>query len=131
MVRSGEGSLRLARSSEGELFVEVERQAGRTARGRPAFPRSFSPGLDPFITFNLAPDDDPHLWEVATNTILGEAGRLCGEIREDVFAQVGCCRHWICPHGSIWWPADGGFAWPFGYDKITTDFFQRPAKSQG
>src|SRR5262245_5199961 len=35
------------------------------------------------------PDDDPDLWEIAINTILAEAGRLCGEIREDDFSQKG------------------------------------------
>src|SRR5207244_2841543 len=44
--------------------------------------------LDPSIAFNLAPDDDPDLWELATETILAEAGRICGQVQEDVFAQV-------------------------------------------
>jgi hypothetical protein len=50
--------------------------------------------LDPAISFNLAPDDDPDLWELALNTILAEASRHLGQVQEDVFAQVGCCRHW-------------------------------------
>ena len=75
--------------------------------------------LEPAIAAQLASDDDPGLWEVATNAILGEAATLGQDSHEDVFAQVGCCRHWVRPHQSRW-SADGGFAAPFGYDKTTT-----------
>jgi hypothetical protein len=58
---------------------------------------------------------------VATNAILGEAAELCRSSKEDIFAQIGCCKHWIKPH-SMWWTAGGGFAWPMGYDKTTTGY---------
>jgi hypothetical protein len=75
--------------------------------------------LDPSITEHLTEDDDPALWDVATKTILTDASLLCQNKQEEVYSQIGCCRHWIRPHQSRW-TADGGFAAPFGYDKTTT-----------
>lgn len=77
--------------------------------------------LDSSIAAQLNSDDDPDLWEVATHAILAEAAFVSREATEDVFAQIGCCRHWIRPH-QIRWTADGGFAWPFGYDQTTTGY---------
>lgn len=77
--------------------------------------------LDPAIAVQLTDEDDPALWDVATNTILANAGLRGDNTKLGVFAQVGSCRHWIRPHGSRWL-ADGGFAAPFGYDKTTTGF---------
>ncbi|MEN6493448.1 MAG: hypothetical protein ABFD16_04075 [Thermoguttaceae bacterium] len=77
--------------------------------------------LDPAIVEHLADDDDVDLWELATNTILNDATSLHQDAQEEIFSQVGCCRHWIRPHQSRW-TADGGFAWPAGYDKTTTGY---------
>jgi hypothetical protein len=77
--------------------------------------------LDPALAAQLTDDDDPALWELATNTILAYTALTGRDAKQDVFAQIGCCRHWIRPHQSRWM-ADGGFAAPFGYDKTTTGF---------
>lgn len=81
--------------------------------------------LHPLIADHLTGDDDPDLWDVATRTLLAEAEALAAEAQQDVYAQVGCCHHWISPHHPIRWAADGGFAWPFGYDKTTTGWSYR------
>ena len=77
--------------------------------------------LDPSIAVHLTDDDDPDLWDVATNTILNEATLLYRDTHEDIYSQVGCCRHWVRPHQSRWL-ADGSFALPFGYNKTATAF---------
>ena len=53
------------------------------------------------------------------DTILTDAAALARDADEEVYCQIGCCRHWIRPHQSRW-TADGGFAAPFGYNKTTT-----------
>jgi hypothetical protein len=83
--------------------------------------------LQPRIADHLTDDDDPGLWELATSTLLAEAEAWAMDARQDVYAQVGCCSHWISPHRPIWWGAGGGFAWPFGYDKTTTGYSYRAA----
>ena len=72
------------------------------------------------IAEHLSADDDPQLWEVAIRTLLAEAADAAAEVRTEVYAEVGCCHHWISPHRPIRWTADGGFAWPFGYNKTVT-----------
>ena len=62
--------------------------------------------LDPSISDHLTGDDDSDLWDVAVNTILTDAALLARDTREDVFSQVGCCRHWIRPH-QMRWTVDG------------------------
>ena len=64
--------------------------------------------------------DDYQLWEVAIRTLLAEAADAAAEGRTEVYAEVGCCDHRISPHRPIRWTADGGFAWPFGYNKTVT-----------
>lgn len=81
--------------------------------------------LHPLFAQHLTPDDDSDLWEVATTTILAETERSATDMPEEVYAQVGCCHHWISPHRPIHWTADGGFAWPFGYNKTTTGWSYR------
>jgi hypothetical protein len=81
--------------------------------------------LHPLIAEHLTGDDDPDLWDVATTTLLAEAAAAAVDTREEVYAQIGCCHHWISPHHPIRWTADGGFAWPFGYDKTTTGWSYR------
>lgn len=78
--------------------------------------------LDPSIAAQLASDDDPALWDVATNTILADAARIGRDAHQDVYARVGSCRHWIRPHGMRWTAGGDFFAWPAGYDKTTTGF---------
>jgi hypothetical protein len=75
--------------------------------------------LLPLIAERLTSDDDPELWELATSTLLAKA-EAAADAEKEVYAQIGCCHHWISPHHPIRWRADGGFAWPFGYDKTTT-----------
>jgi hypothetical protein len=81
--------------------------------------------LHPLIAEHLTGDDDPDLWDVTTTTLLAEAAAAAVDTREEVYAQIGCCHHWISPHHPIRWTADGGFAWPFGYDKTTTGWSYR------
>jgi len=81
--------------------------------------------LHPLIVEHLTADDDPELWDVATTTLLAEAAAAAADTREEIYAQVGCCHHWISPHHPIRWTADGGFAWPFGSDKTTTAWSYR------
>jgi hypothetical protein len=76
------------------------------------------------IAEHLSSDDDPHLWDVATTTLLAEAAQAA-DARAEIYAEVGCCHHWISPHHPIRWTADGGFAWPFGYNKTATGFSYR------
>jgi hypothetical protein len=72
------------------------------------------------VAERLTADDDPNLWDLATTTLLGRVEALPADAKLDVYAEVGCCHHWISPHHPIRWMADGGFAWPFGYNKTTT-----------
>jgi hypothetical protein len=87
------------------------------------FHEGVSAMLDPSISENLTSEDDPRLWDLAVSTILTDAEESCRGVEQDIFAQVGCCRHWISPHRPIRWRAGGGFAWPFGYDKTSTAAF--------
>jgi hypothetical protein len=81
--------------------------------------------LHPLLAQHLTCDDDADLWETATATLLAEAGASAFATQQDIYAQLGCCHHWISPHHPIRWAADGGFAWPFGYDKTTTGWSYR------
>jgi hypothetical protein len=69
----------------------------------------------------LTDDDASDLWDVAVTTILADAAALAREAGVNVFAEVGCCSHWIRPH-QYRWIEGGGFASPFGYDKTTTGY---------
>ncbi len=80
--------------------------------------------LHPLIAEHLTGDDDLDLWDTATGALLAEAEASAASTPQEVYAQIGCCHHWISPHG-IWWGADGGFAWPFGYNKTTTGWSYR------
>jgi hypothetical protein len=82
--------------------------------------------LHPLIAEHLTTDDDPQLWDFASGMFLAETQASAGGSKQDIYAQVGCCHHWISPHHPIRWVADGNvFAWPFGYDKTTTGFSYR------
>src|SRR4051812_21836998 len=80
--------------------------------------------LHPLIAKHLTSDDDTNLWDVATTMLLTKAGAVAGN-QQEVYAQIGCCHHWISPHRPIRWAAGGGFAWPFGYDPTTTGWSYR------
>jgi hypothetical protein len=81
--------------------------------------------LHSLITEHLTADDDTGLWQIATTTLFALAEASAAKTRKNVFVQIGSCSHWISPHHPIRWIADGGFAWPFGYDKTTTGFSYR------
>ena len=82
--------------------------------------------LHPAIADHLTHDDDIGLWDVALSAILGRAEAAALSLRENVFAEIGSCRHWISPHHPIQWVNNGfNFAWPFGYDKTTTGWSYR------
>jgi hypothetical protein len=76
------------------------------------------------IAEHLTDDDDADLWAVATTTLLAQA-QAATDHKQEIYAQLGCCHHWISPHHPIRWAADGGFAWPFGYDKTTIGWSYR------
>lgn len=77
--------------------------------------------LSQTITEHLGSDDDPKFWSLAVDTILKDAVFASQQTDDVIFAEIGCCRHWIRPHQSRW-VDEGGFAWPFGYDKTTTGY---------
>jgi hypothetical protein len=77
--------------------------------------------LSTWIAQHLTDEDDPELWEIATQVILADALLFAHDAKIPLFAQIGRCDHWIRPHQSRW-TAGGGFALPFGYDKTTTGF---------
>jgi hypothetical protein len=82
--------------------------------------------LDQSILRQLTSEDDPQLWDVATQIILSDAFLFGHTTNVELFAQIGRCNHWIRPHQ--WrWTAGGGFAVPIGYDKTTTGFSYRAA----
>jgi hypothetical protein len=76
--------------------------------------------LEPSLAVNLTNQDNSVLWDLVVSTILADAAYVARDAREEVFAKIGCCRHWISPHHPLRWSLGGGFAWPFGYDKTTT-----------
>jgi hypothetical protein len=71
----------------------------------------------PLLGERLDRSDNLELWACAVNAVLADATTLClaatGSGR--ITAEVGRCSHWLRPHQSRW-TADGGFAWPSGYD---------------
>ena len=74
---------------------------------------NFQAAMDPLF----GEDDDPALWFAVTNVVFLDAQALCGIAVDGrrIVAQLGRCSHWLRPHQTRW-PADGGFAWPTGYD---------------
>jgi hypothetical protein len=62
-----------------------------------------------YFSGRLDEDDDPELWQVALDHILGEF-----EKEHYALVEVGRCSHWLRPHQARW-TANGGFAWPTGY----------------
>jgi hypothetical protein len=75
--------------------------------------------FEPIIVPLLSGDDDPALWAAVVNAIYPDAQALCRSVagRRRVLTQLGRCSHWLRPHQTRW-TADGGFAWPTGYDGL-------------
>jgi hypothetical protein len=85
--------------------------------------------LHPLIAEHLTGDDDPELWNVATGALLADAGASAAGTPQEIYAQIGCCHHWIGPH-SIWWGADGALASGGAAIGIVTEW-PRPAGARG
>jgi hypothetical protein len=66
---------------------------------------------------NLTSDDDPALWEQVLKVVIAEFNSRLEEVPAKTlkFIEIGACSHWLRPHQTRW-KADGGFAWPSGYD---------------
>jgi hypothetical protein len=75
------------------------------------------PVFEPAIAPLLGTEDDAELWAAVVNTVYSDAQALCRAVtsRGRVITQFGRCSHWLRPHQTRW-TADGGFAWPAGYD---------------
>jgi hypothetical protein len=75
------------------------------------------PAFEPASAPLLCEEDDPELWAVVVNTVYSDAQALCRLVtgRGRVVTRLGRCSHWLRPHQTRW-PAEGGFAWPTGYD---------------
>src|SRR5262245_25426135 len=69
------------------------------------------------LVARLSPDDDPSLWQIAIETVIGDAESLCRECaaKRPVVAQIGRCSHWWAPNKARWLTEDGEFTWPSGY----------------
>jgi hypothetical protein len=80
------------------------------------------------IQERLNQDDDVRLWQVALETVLGDAAFLCRQQRAklEIVAQVGCCSHWLSPHNKGSWFRYGWFAWCSGYGSIGHCIFGLP-----
>jgi len=53
--------------------------------------------LNPLITEHLTSEDDPDLWDLARAQSSPMPLMTLSLPKTEVFAQVGCCRHWIRP----------------------------------
>jgi hypothetical protein len=73
--------------------------------------------FEPAITPLLGDEDDPCLWAAVVNAVYPDAQALCRTVtgRGRVVTRLGRCSHWLRPHQTRW-TADGGLAWPTGYD---------------
>jgi hypothetical protein len=80
------------------------------------------------IESHLKDDDDPRLWHTVIRTIIPEAQFLCHRYRGKggIFAQIGCCSHWMSPHNKGTWFSDARFAWPTGYGDSGFTIFGLP-----
>jgi hypothetical protein len=75
------------------------------------------PIFEPVLAPLLGSEDDPSLWAVVVNAVYTDAQALCRSAsgRGRVVTRLGRCSHWLRPHQTRW-TAEGGFAWPTGYD---------------
>lgn len=69
------------------------------------------------VKAQLGDDDDPAFWRAAISSIYRDAEYLCehNPSNKVITTRVGVCSHWRAPH-RVRWTADGGFAYPSGYD---------------
>ncbi len=64
----------------------------------------------------LGDGDDRKLWIFALDVLLRDAEYDISQgKRRAVWIHLGACSHWLRPHQTRW-TADGGFAYPAGYD---------------
>lgn len=75
--------------------------------------------LEPAISPLLNREDDPALWMAAVSQVYSDAELLAAGLAgsTNLVTEYGRCAHWLRPHQSRW-TADGGFAWPTGYDGL-------------
>ena len=78
------------------------------------------PVLEPRLPALIGDDDDDALWRTAVSAIYRDAEYLCryNPRKRAVRTIIGACSHWLRPHQTRW-TADGGFAWPSGYQAST------------
>jgi hypothetical protein len=64
-------------------------------------------------------EDDPDFWRIALSVVMRDAAHLIEEqpSGSQFYLELGSCSHWRRPHQTRW-TADGGFAWPSGYNGI-------------
>lgn len=76
------------------------------------------PSFKPHIAPLLSQSDDGDLWAFAVDVIYADAMALIRDAPDGkrICTLLGRCSHWLRPHQSRW-TADGGFAWPSGYDR--------------
>ncbi len=62
-------------------------------------------------------DDDLEFWRVCLSILMRDAEYAIGDHAggREFYIHVGACSHWRRPHQTRW-TADGGFAWPSGYN---------------
>jgi hypothetical protein len=95
------------------------RELNRSKSNRPHEAAALS--LWPSFALHLVPlltaVDDPALWQIAIDTVLGDAVIACEGVpkKTRIIAQIGCCSHWLAPNKARWVTSDGEFAWPSGY----------------
>lgn len=73
-----------------------------------------------WIGERLTADDDPRLWQIATDRVVSRAEYFLRPYRgrERIFVQIGSCSHWLSPHNNgDWFSEDVKFAWPSGYGR--------------
>ncbi len=80
------------------------------------------------LKHHLTGNDDPALWQQVIETVFADAEYLCDrqQAKQDIFAHIGCCSHWMSPHNKGSWFKDQGFAWPTGYSSDGFTVFGLP-----
>ncbi len=69
------------------------------------------------IEASCATEDDLQAWRAIVDAVYSDAEQLLSALAAsvDVTTEIGRCSHWLRPHQTRW-TADGGFAWPTGYE---------------
>ncbi|MCG6987828.1 MAG: hypothetical protein LJF06_06575, partial [Gemmatimonadetes bacterium] len=65
----------------------------------------------------LGGEDDLELWATVVAEVYEDAEYLCryNPSRRWIETEIGAGSHWLRPHQTRW-TADGGFAYPVGYE---------------